>query len=108
MSITLCTLKVLVKLRRIVRSHKIRSLFYTESTLHKLLDKPEDQVATEDKSNIVYEVDCINCEVVYFGESKRFHEHKRSVRSCHCDKNEIEKHYRETNHNFTWDQKKVV
>ena len=29
-----------------------------------------DQVATEDKNNIVYEIDCINCQAVYFGESK--------------------------------------
>ena len=59
------------KLRRILRSHKIRSTFYTENTLRKLLCKPKDRVATEDKSNIVCETDCSNCEAVYFGESKR-------------------------------------
>ena len=26
--------------------------------------------ATEDKNNIVYEIDCSNCEAIYFGESK--------------------------------------
>ena len=37
------------KLQRILTSHKIRSTFYTESTLHKLLlCKP-----TEDKNNII-------------------------------------------------------
>ena len=50
------------KLRRILRSHKIRSTFYTENTLRKLLCKPKDRVATEDKNNIVYEIDCSNCE----------------------------------------------
>ena len=59
------------KLRRILRSHKIRSTFYTEMTLRKLLCKPKDRVATEDKNNIVYEIDCSNCEAVYFGESKQ-------------------------------------
>ena len=44
------------KLRRILRSHKIRFIFYTENTLHKLLCKLEDQVSTEDKNNIVYEI----------------------------------------------------
>ena len=38
------------------------------------------------------EIDCSNCEAVYFGESKRSlnsrsDEHKRSVRNCNCDKN---------------------
>ena len=58
------------KLRRILRSHKIRSTFYTESPLRKILCKPKDWVATEDKNNIVYEIECSNCEAVYFGESK--------------------------------------
>ena len=59
------------KLRRILRSHKIRSTFYTEMTLRKLLCKPKNRVATEDKNTIVYEIDCSNCQTVYFGESKR-------------------------------------
>ena len=79
----------------------------------KLLCKPKDRVATEDKNNIVYEIDCSNCQAVYFGESKRSlksrsDEHKRSVRNCDCDKNEIAKHCWEADHNFNWDQKKVI
>ena len=46
------------KLRSILRSHKIRSIFYTETTLCKFLCKPKDRVATEDKNNTVYEIDC--------------------------------------------------
>ena len=85
------------KLRRILRSHKIRSTFFTENTLHKLLCKPKDRVAAEDKNNIVYEIDCSNYEAVYFDESKRSlklcsYEHKRTVRNCDCDKNKIAKH----------------
>ena len=101
------------KLWRIARSHKIRSTFYTEKTQGKLLCKPKDRVATEDKNNIVYKIDCSNCEAFYFGESKwslKSHsdEHKRSVRNCDCDRNEIAKHCWEADHNFNWDQKKVV
>ena len=89
------------KLRRILRSHKIISNFYTQITLR----KPKDRVAAEDKNNIVYEVDCSNCQAVYFGESKRSlksrsDEHKKSVRNCDCDKNEIAKHCWEAGHNF--------
>ena len=59
------------KLWWILRSHEIRSTFYSENTICKLLCKPKDWVATEDKNNIVYEIDCSNCEAVYFGESKQ-------------------------------------
>ena len=93
------------KLRRMLRYHKIRSTFYTEMTLRKLLCKPKDRVATEDKNNIVYKIDCSKHQVVYFDESKRSlrsrsDEHKRSVRNCDCDKNEIAKHSSEADHNF--------
>ena len=72
----------LEKLLRILRSYKTRSTFYFET---KLLCKPKNRVATEDKINIVYEIDCSNCEVVYFGESKQSlklssDEHKISFR----------------------------
>ena len=96
------------KLWRILRSHKIRLTFYTVN-----LCKPKDQIATEDKNNIVYEIDCSNCQAVYFGESKRSlksrsDEHKRSVKNCDHDKNEIAKHCWEADHNFNWNQKKVL
>ena len=98
---------------RILRSHKIRSTFYTKMKLCKLLCKPKDRVATEDKNNIAYEIDCSNCQTVYFGESKRFlkprsDEYKRSVRNCDCDKNEIAKLCSEADHNFNWDQEKAI
>ena len=101
------------ELRRLLRFYKIRSTFYTEMPLCKLLCKSNDQVATKDKNNIAYEIDCINCQAVYFGESKRSlklcsDEHKRFVRNCDCDKNEIAKHYWEVDHNFCWYQKKVI
>ena len=65
--------------------------------MRKRLFKPKDRVVTADKNNIVYEIDYSNCQAVYFGESKRSlklrsDEHKRSVRNCDCDKNEIAKH----------------
>ena len=101
------------KLWWILRSHKIRSTFYTEKTLSKLLCKPKNWLAVEDKNNIVYETDCGNSEAFYFGESKRSlksrsDEHKRSARNCDCDKNEIAKYCWEADHNFNWDQKKVI
>ena len=82
------------KLQRILKSYKVRSTFYIESSLRKLLCKPKDQVAKEDEDNIVYEIDCSNCEVFYFGESTRFlksgsDEQNLSVRNCDCEKSKM-------------------
>ena len=70
-------------------------------------------MTTENENNIVYEIDRSNFETVYFGESKRTlksrsHEDKRYARNFNCEKNEITKHCWEADHNFSWDQKKVV
>ena len=71
-------------------------------------------MAIEDENNIVcYKIDCRNCEVVYFGECKRFlksrsDKHKISVTNCACGKNEIVKHCDEADSNFNWDQKKAI
>ena len=91
-------------LRRMLRFQKIKSGFYAESTFHKLLCKPNNRVATEEKN--VYESDCNNCKVVYFSESKRSlksrpDKHKRFATNCDCGKNEIAKHCWEADHNFS-------
>ena len=91
----------------------IRSTFYTKNALRKLLCKPKDRDASEDKNNIVYEIDCSNCEAVYYGESKRSlklrsYKHKSYVKNCDCDNNEIAKHCWEADDNFSWSWKKVI
>ena len=50
MSISLHVEGTSEKLPRILKSHKIRSTFYTEKALRKLLCKPKDRVAKEDKN----------------------------------------------------------
>ena len=97
---------------RIFRFHEIRSTFYTGSTLRKLLCKPKDWVATEYKNNIVYEISCASCEVVFFDDPERSlkslsDKHKRSFRNCDLEKDGIVKHCWEADHNFSSDQKKV-
>ena len=81
--------------------------------MRKLLCKPKDRIGTEEKNNIVYQINCSDYEAVHFGESKRSlklrsEEHQRSVRNCDCDNNEIVKHCWEPDHNYIWDHKKVV
>ena len=71
----------------------MRSTFYTENTSR----KSKDRVATVDKCNIIYEIDCSKCKAVYFGESKpsvtlNSDEHKVSVKSCNSERNKIGKH----------------
>ena len=65
------------------------------------------------KNSIIYKIDCSNCKIVYFGESKRSlkscsDEYKRSVENYDYKKNETTKHFWEADHNFRCDQRSVV
>ena len=60
------------KLRCMLRSHKIRSTFYTENILRKLLFKTKDLLTTGGKNYIVHKIDSSDWKTVYFDESKRF------------------------------------
>ena len=104
---------IYLTLKVLVRKYSVKSNFYIGNTLRKLLCKPKYRATKKGKSNIVYEIHCSNCDEVYFDESERplkssSGEHKRSVKNCNCEKNEIVKHCWDTDHNFSWDQKKVV
>ena len=41
------------------------------TTLRSLLSKPKDPIPTEDRNNVIYQLDCNSCEAVYVGEPKR-------------------------------------
>ena len=67
---TLCWMGVVQKLWHILKSHKLRSTFYTENTLYYLLCNQNDWVGIEDKNNTVFEIEDNNYKAVYFNESK--------------------------------------
>ena len=83
------------KLGSTLRSYNTRSTFHTESTLRKLLCQTKEREATADKSNIAHEIECSNCEAVYFGESKR------SLKS-HSDEHKHRIPLAVGNHQFTF------
>ena len=49
----------------------IKKTLLVKSSSKSVIIQMKDQVATEGKNNIVYEIDCISCEAVYFSESKQ-------------------------------------
>ena len=78
----------------------------------KLLCKPKDQVARENKNNIFCEIDCRNCKSVYFWWIQTlfktaFRWTQKVVRNCDCEKNETAKSCWEADSKFSWDQEKV-
>ena len=75
------------QLRRTFNKYNIKTTFYTPATLRSLLSKPKDPIPKEDRNNVIYQLDCKDCEAVYVGETKRTlnirtNEHISAVKSA--------------------------
>ena len=68
---------------------------------------------TEKKHNIIYKLDCKDCDAVYIGESKRAYqtrigEHISSVRKADTKRYETADHCWKFNHDFNWTENKIL
>ena len=94
-------------------STKIKSTFYTATTLRKILPSPKDPIPTEKKHNIIYKLGCKDCDAVYIGESKRAYqtrtgEHISAVRKAGTRRYETADHCWKFNHDFNWTENKIL
>ncbi|XP_071959560.1 uncharacterized protein [Antedon mediterranea] len=72
------------KIRRTFAKHKVNTFFIPSNKLKNGLVHPKDRIKTEDMCGVIYEVNCLNCEKVYIGETgralnTRIGEHKKDV-----------------------------
>ena len=85
------------EVRRILRSHKVRSTFYTENTLRKLLCKPKMEQLQKMKAILFMKLSVVTTKQSTLNNLKRSFklrsaENKISAQNCDCDNNEIAKH----------------
>ena len=102
----------LCQLRRTFNKYNIKTTFYTPTTLRSLLSKPKDPILKEDRNNVIYQLDCKDCEAVYVGETKRTlnirtKEHISAVKSA-SQRSHTAKHCWKYNHDFDWNNKRVL
>ena len=81
------------------------------TTLKSLLSKPKDPIPKEDR-NVIYQLDCKNCEAVYVGETKRnlnirTNEHISAVKSA-SQRSHTAEHCWKYNHDFDWNNERVL
>ena len=100
-------------LQRIFRTHNIKCRFRSTDTLRNILSHPKDKISMDNTNNVIYQIPCSDCDSVYIGETKRtfgqrVKEHKRAVQNGDLTKNEIADHCWTNNHNFDWDNRKII
>ena len=85
-----------------------------KNKLSSIVKKGKDKLDKGDQHNVVYKIACINCEMVYIGETKRtlktrIKEHRDNINLTNSDNhNAITLHRIEKGHDMNWDNVKIL
>ena len=97
------------KLKKCWQPYNFQPVFCSQNSSKQLFSKLKSSVPPEKASNVVYKIDCKNCEAAYIGVTKRYLGER--IRSHKYDKNEktaLHQHEREKGHEFNFDTPKVL
>lgn len=92
----------------ILKKFNIKPAFYPVKKLNCIFTRLKDKVQKDKVSNIVYKINCSNCEKCYIGQTKqyvstRLYQHKNECNDRNKHKKEqtaLTKHHFENKHNF--------
>ena len=76
-------------------------------TLRKILSHPKDRIPDDDKSSVVYKINCRDCDASYVGEMQRVLktcvlEHRRAMEKMDFFASALTQHAREQDHHIDW------
>ena len=81
--------------------------------LSNIFCKPKDKVFDKEKSGLVYQISCRDCDAVYIGETGRSletrkREHIDAVKNFDLKKSALCQHVAENDHFIDWDNAKIL
>jgi len=81
--------------------------------LNKFIKVHKDILSTLSRPNVVYKINCSNCDASYVGQTKRIlnariSEHRNYIRRKSTQSSVITDHRLQSNHEFDWDDVEVL
>jgi len=81
--------------------------------LNNIVRVQKDHVEHSHKNNVVYKINCKNCDASYVGQTKRqirtrIKEHYNNIKSDKSKHSVITEHILNFNHNFDWENIKIL
>lgn len=101
--------KLSEKLKNSLKTVGMEAVFANRFNNKKLFTRLKSTEPVGNVSNVVYEINCENCNGSYIGQTKRFL--KERIKSHTYDKNEktaLKKHMQETGHTFNFKNTKIL
>ena len=101
------------KIRRILKEAGIKVAMKPARKIAKFLPSPKDPLSIEDRSCLIYQVPCADCDYVYIGQTKRdlntrLAEHKRSIKFQRPEKSALCEHVLNCDHKINWNCSQIL
>ena len=100
-------------IRRMLSSYDIRVCMKPHCTLRQIFVHPKDPIPMDQRSGVVYEIPCDDCEQVYVGQTDRsfacrLKEHRRAFKSIDDMRSAVAEHAFNSGHAINWDNARVI
>ena len=101
------------RLEQNLKKHDKKVIYKINNMLNHIIKKGKDKLNSNRNQNIVYKINCINCNACYIGETKRvlekrINEHKNDINKDPFDHGVISKHRTTTSHRINWDKVQIL
>ncbi|XP_024892886.1 uncharacterized protein LOC112468084 [Temnothorax curvispinosus] len=98
---------------RTMRDAEFRVLLTIPKRLDCIIKRGKDTLPNLKQTELIYEIDCANCNAAYIGQTKRHLETRVKEHFCDIRKNidnhsVVSKHRLTHNHDFNWQQPKIL
>ena len=101
------------KIKQLFKKYNFDTVFNNRQKTSLYFDKCKDTDAVEFRSNVVYNIPCKDCNMVYIGHTKRYvkkriYEHKNDWKKDPKSYTALTKHQLDNSHRFNFEKTKIL
>jgi len=99
-------------IKRIVKNC-VNVRFSIPKKLDSIIKKGKDKLETKKNTGVIYKLDCVDCEKVYIGQTKRHletrvKEHRNNIKNASGNYSVVTNHRLSYDHEFEWDNVSIL
>ena len=101
------------RIRRVLNEAGVGVAMRPVKTIRHILPSPKDPYTTEDKTCVVYQIPCSDCDYVYIGQTKRglksrLADHRRATSQLRPELSALCEHAMDFNHTIDWEKSEIL
>jgi len=103
---------ILENFKRVAKKHNLNLASSTTNSLSNFIKTGKDQLSVSSHCNVVYQIDCNDCEASYVSQTKRqlntrMREHLNDIKKSTGTRS-VSDHRLELNHDFNWEEVRIL